>query len=164
MLDGYAIDERITDGLYDVLTGRLNSVIEERNSRITDGIHMEEIPENRIYNDYITLEELVDKHKAFPCFAYFMMDSAPEIRTNHLEMQRHLFHGAIFTQGSNGSRLIKRYRAAIGQTIEQYDTDIGICVLRGRITDTQYLVPIMYESRDYRVAVVTIEINSEVRK
>jgi hypothetical protein len=163
MADGYVIDSTITEGLGDILAQYVNEEIDAINED-TEEYEITHFGHDKIYNEYITLEDLMVTSDPFPALCYFLVESSSEIRTVSLEMARHTFLLAIFIEGENGRERLMRYKAAVQKAIEEHDTEVYTCVLRGRVSRARYYQPLMYESTAYRVAELIVDFNTEVRK
>ena len=168
MLVGYNIDEVIDEGLGKIIADHINSEIQAVNDEYDVGEDPLQISEidvaNRIYKEYITIDELMNIAEPFPAMCYFMTGSNSDIRTNHLERFNHTFVVALFIDGEEGRKKAYRYKSAVEKVLNKYDCEIYTGIMRGRVVRTRYYQPIKYESSAHRVAELIIEINSEVRR
>ena len=165
MITAYNADERVEEGLLQVLKDYLNDQIDINNALETDGIAMSHVDDSNIYPQYISTASLQGKMKPFPSICFYIYQSRSRIESISVDKDDINLRLALFTSGRNSAKLEKRYLAAIREVIEEHDEDITSCVFRGYVTGRKYYTPYLFDNNeDIYIAEMDITITVEVRK
>jgi len=163
-MKGYDGEERIVEGVYEVLTTRLNDVIDYANEYYKDGIMMDHVSDKNIYDDYVTTAQLVSNPFGYPALAFFVMDNGETIKNNIISMQTLSLRFELFTVGENGGTISKRYIAVLRKVLDVYYKEISECVFKVYDPTWRYFVPERFESSGLRLSELEVQIDLEVRR
>jgi hypothetical protein len=164
MVAQFNADERLVAGIDSVLKSYFNKILREHNDEITDGEYMTEILSENIYDDVISVQQLVDTVFHFPAICFYIERAYEESKNTAIYFENIQVRFAVFTDGSNGATIIKRYLSVLREVLHTYYKSIDQCVFSIGGHQRRYYRPLKYQSDDLRIAELDIQFVVEVRK
>lgn len=164
MISRYNADERIIEGVKDLLIDNMNEYIRSHNAEYEDSILINEISSENVYSDYVTVQQIMSRAFRFPAICFYI-ESSDEIEKNiAISFQNIQLKFAIFTDGENGATIIKRYLSALRDLLATDYKDIDSCIFKLGNPRWRYFTPIKYQSDELRIAELDVQVVVEVRK
>jgi hypothetical protein len=164
VISSYNVDERIISGLDTLFKAKINTIVAEHNAEFTDGITMKEFIADNIYDDFISVDQILGNLYRFPAICFYIEDTIEEERNNAIYFNTPRLRIAVFTDESNGGTLIKRYLVAIRELINANYKDIDPCVFNITGQRWRYFAPARYGEETLRIAELDVQVITEVRR
>lgn len=157
-------DERVLAGIQEVLLEKFNEVVDANNEEYDDGIFLSHISEGNVYDDFVSVQQIMESAYRFPAIAFFEIDSMDETRNNTIHVEAKTIKFAIFTEGVNGGTISKRYLSTLREVLNTYYREIDPCIFKMDNENWSYYPPERFGSVELRIAELEIQVTLEVRR
>jgi hypothetical protein len=164
LITSFNTDERIIEGIHDLIIDSFNDTIDAHNLEYDDENLLSYISEDNLYSDYVTVQQLMDSVFRFPAIAFYIDRTGELQKNNAIYFNNTEVRFAIFTEGANGATIIKRYLSALRDLLNTNYKDIDACVFKLDNQRWRYFTPIKYNSEELRIAELEVQITVEVRR